>query len=101
MGHAYRSVFPIFVLKRDVADIDNSTYSRTSVARTLLRAWNIVLYMGSSNHHGLIIAPGQNANNNEDNLGIFFLIFYKLMVFVECTHRNCLDNAILMSTHNI
>ena len=34
--------------------------------------------MGSSNHWRLIIAAGQKANR--DNPGIFFSIFYKIMV---------------------
>ena len=40
--------------------------------------------------------PGQEANS--DNLGIFFL-FTSQLLYVECTH--CLDEVILMSTHNI
>ena len=43
-------------------------YSRTLMARTSFGPWKFVLDMGSSSHRGLIIAPGQEAN--EDNLGM-------------------------------
>ena len=45
---------------------------------TSLGPWKFVLDMGSSSHCGLIIAPDQEANG--DNLGMSFLILYKIMV---------------------
>ena len=53
---------------------------------------------GSSSHWGLIMAPVQKTNS--DNLGKSFQ-FSTQWLYVECTHLNCLDEAILMSTHNI
>ena len=47
-----------------------SHYSRTSMDRTSLGPWKFVRDMGSSSHWELIIAPGQEAN--EDNLGKSF-----------------------------
>ena len=43
------------------------------------------------------MVPGQEAKN--DNLG-FFLI-HSQYLYIECTHKNPLDKAMLMSTHNI
>ena len=45
------------------------------------------------------MVPGQEANS--DNLGNFFSILYTIFFYVECTHSNRLNEAILMSTHNI
>ena len=42
-------------------------YSKTLMSRTPLRPWKFIRDMGTSNHWGLIIAPGQEANC--DNLG--------------------------------
>ena len=43
--------------------------------------------------------PGKEANS--DILGIcFFFVFYTIL-YVECTHKNILDEVILMSTHNM
>ena len=44
------------------------------------------------------MAPVQEANS--DNLGKSFR-FSIQRLYVECTHKNRLDEAILMSTHNI
>ena len=44
------------------------------------------------------MVPSQEANN--DNLG-FFLLFSTQLLYVECTHYNRLDEAILMNTLNI
>ena len=44
------------------------------------------------------MVPVQEANC--DNLGNFFR-FSTQWLYVECTHLNRLDEAILMSTHNI
>ena len=33
------------------------------MAQTFLGAWKFVIDMGTSSHSGLIIAPGQEANN--------------------------------------
>ena len=44
------------------------------------------------------MAPVQEANN--DNLGNSFQFSTKGL-YVKCTHQNCLNEAILMSTHNI
>ena len=44
------------------------------------------------------MAPVQEANR--DNFGKSFR-FSTQRLFVECTHLNRLDEAILMSTHNI
>ena len=44
------------------------------------------------------MAPVQEANS--DNLGKSFR-FSTQGLYVECTHKNCFDEAILMSTHNI
>ena len=49
--------------------------------------------MGSSGHWGLITVPGQEENS--DNLGIFSISFTIIVCWVY------LDEAILMSTHNI
>ena len=46
----------------------------------------------------LIMTPGQEANGI--NLGISFR-FSRKSWCVECTHKNRLDEAILMGTHNI
>ena len=51
-----------------------------------------------SSHWGLIMAPIQETNS--DNLGNFFR-FSTQWLYVECTHKNRLDEAILMSTLNI
>ena len=40
------------------------------------------------------MVPGQEANSN--NLGDFFFD----ILYVECSHYNRLDEAIIMSTHN-
>ena len=42
--------------------------------------------------------PGQEANS--DNLVKYFR-FSTQQLYVECTHQNCLNEAILMNTHNI
>ena len=44
------------------------------------------------------MAPVQQANS--DNLGKFFR-FSTQRLYVECAYKNRLDQAILMSTHNI
>ena len=44
------------------------------------------------------MAPVQEANN--DNLGKSFR-FSTQCLYVKCTHKNRLDEPILMSTHNI
>ena len=44
------------------------------------------------------MAPGQEANI--DNLGNICR-FATQLLYVECTHQNRLDEAILMSTHSI
>ena len=64
-------------------------YSRTSLARTCLGQWIFIRDMGSSSHWGLIIAPGLEAYG--DNVGKYFCSIQKWY----------LDEAILMSTHNI
>ena len=45
-------------------------YSPTSMAQTSFGPWKFVLNIGSFSHWGLIIVPGQEAN--EDNLGMSF-----------------------------
>ena len=40
------------------------------MSQTSLGPWKLFLDMGSSNHRGLIIVPGQQANG--DNLGMSF-----------------------------
>ena len=46
------------------------------------------------------MVPGLEANS--DNLGKYFpFSTQQLLVYVKCTPYNCLDEAILMSTHNI
>ena len=67
------------------------------MARTSLGPQKIVRDMGSSSHWGLIMVLGQEANS--DNLGIF-LIFYTINVCWVYSLES-LDEAILMSTHNI
>ena len=44
------------------------------------------------------MAPVQEANS--DTLGKSFR-FSTQSLYIECTHYNCLDETILMSTHNI
>ena len=73
-------------------------YSRTSMARTSLEPWKFVRDMGSSSQWGLISAPVQEANS--DNFRKSFR-FSTQWLYVECTHENRLDEAILTSTHNI
>ena len=58
-------------------------YSRTSMARTPLGPWKFVRDMGSSSHWGLILAPVQEANN--DNLGKSFRVSTQWL-YVVCTH---------------
>ena len=53
------------------------------MARTSLGPWKFVRAMGSSSQLGLIMAPAQEANN--DNLGKSFR-FSTQRLYVECTH---------------
>ena len=53
------------------------------MARPSFGPWKFVLDMGSSSHGELIIAPGQEANDN--NLGMSFRSSIRLW-YVVCTH---------------
>ena len=63
------------------------------MARTSSEAWKFVQDMGSSNHCGLIMASGQEANS--DNLGNLF----------DFLQNNCMLRVLIriasMSTRNI
>ena len=48
------------------------------MARTALGPWKFIRDMGSASHRGLIMASGQEANN--DNLGEIFSISYTIIV---------------------
>ena len=75
-----------------------SRYSKTSIAQTSFGPWKFIWDMGSLSNRGLIMAPDQEAN--VDNLGKSFWFLYT-KIYVVCTHKNCHDEAILMSARNI
>ena len=62
-------------------------YSQASMAQTSLGPWKLARDMGSSSHLGLIMVPGQEANNN--NLGIFFYYYYYFL------HNNCMLSVLI------
>ena len=76
----------------------NTEHSRTSMARTSLGPWKFDQDMGSSSYRGLIMAPGLAANSG--NLGKYFR-FSTQSLYVDCTPKNRLHEAVLMNTNNI
>ena len=87
-----------FCIQANSVDPDQTAYSRTSMARTSLGPSKIVWDMGSASHWGLFMVPGQETDG--DNLGKFFRSS-KQKWYVLCSHLKLMDEAILMSTHNI
>ena len=72
------------------------------MAWTFLGPWKFVRDMGRSSHWGLLLAPGQEAN--DDGLGIFFFFFF----FFYLLHNNGMLSVLIriasvmqLSTHNI